>query len=244
MPVEPGPWLKSVPFAQAVTSVLAMAVLREERRQQLLEGDRAERRGEEGRIEEKRDARRRHKEVALLPGLAVLGRARLALLAVEARHLLARHLQRLGRVDDGEDLLAREEAGVCGGSESEGELQREPAEGEDEGEEDAPSSSLSRSMRIVLSSLAMPQQPNMSDAGNGHLQVTSSTSAGARSTSERERGERAREEDARLRRVVACVADDDAGLLVHLAPDRLLERLARLDKACEARVEACRPRAL
>jgi len=41
--------LKSVPFAQAVTSVLAMAVLHEERRQQLLEGELEE----QGRKEER-----------------------------------------------------------------------------------------------------------------------------------------------------------------------------------------------
>ena len=47
-----------------------------------------------------------------------------------------------------------------------------------------------------------------------------------------------RRERPRLRGDVARVGDLDAGLLAHLARDRLLERLARLDEARERRVAA------
>ena len=68
--------------------------------------------------------------------------------------------------------------------------------------------------------------------------------SGARVKSQHERGR----ERPGLRRVIGHLVDRDAGLLEHLARDRLLEALARLDEARERRMHAlaasraCAPR--
>lgn len=121
--------------------------------------------------EETKNARRRHPKeplLALLLGARVL-RAQDAVLALDTRNVLAREVDRLGRVENFEDFGAGEEPCICAIGLRKRQRARDRGEvAAERQEEKAPSSSLSKSVRITCPSFAIPQHPNIKLLGYGH----------------------------------------------------------------------------